>query len=124
MLDILVIEDDEQVRSILRTTLEHAGYDVAEAPDGEMGIRSLSRTPAALVITDIVMPNKEGLETIQDLRRDFPNVKIIAISGGGPFDTQQLPRTAFLLGVHRTFAKPLDWHGLLEAVRELVGEQS
>lgn len=117
---ILVIEDDEHVRSTLRTTLEHAGYDVEEAPDGETGLKLLRRTRADLGITDIVMPNKDGFEVIQEIRRDYRDVKIVAISGGGISDPQFLLHTATLLGVDRTFDKPLNWGELHEAVRELT----
>ena len=80
---ILIIDDDDQIRRVLRKTLERDGYDVADAPNGKEGIRLYRENPADLVITDIIMPEKEGIETIRELRRDFPEVKIIAISGGG-----------------------------------------
>ena len=79
---ILIIEDDEHVRGMLRKMLERIGYDVFDAPDGKEGLDFYRNTPVDLVITDILMPEKEGIQTIMELRREFPDVKIIAISGG------------------------------------------
>ena len=119
---ILVIDDDDQVRSLLRDMLELAGYQVVDAPNGKAGARLYRQSPTDLVITDIFMPEKEGLETIRELRQDFPEVKIIAISGGGRMgDFAYLP-AAEKFGALRTFVKPFDLHQLLSAVRELLGE--
>ncbi|MDY6987588.1 MAG: response regulator [Thermodesulfobacteriota bacterium] len=118
---ILVVDDDVQIREMLRQLLERAGYEVAEAPDGRQGIRLYRQEPADLVITDIIMPEKEGLETIRELRRDFPDVKILAISGGGRVLADEYLRLAKQFGAERTLAKPFDQKELLEAVHELVG---
>jgi DNA-binding response OmpR family regulator len=119
---ILIIDDNDQVRSLLREMLELGHYTVIEAPNGDIGARLFRQQPADLVITDIFMPEKEGLETIRELRRDFPDVKIIAISGGGSRgDLGYLP-TAKKLGAHRTFIKPFEMDELLSAVHELLGE--
>jgi CheY-like chemotaxis protein len=83
MLRILIIDDEDQFRSMLRRVLERASYEVVEAQDGNEGIQRCREAPMDLIITDILMPGKEGLETIMDLRREFSQVKIIAISGGG-----------------------------------------
>jgi CheY-like chemotaxis protein len=117
---ILVIDDNEQVRSVIREMLELAGYLVVDAPNGEVAARVIRQEPADLVITDIFMPEKEGLETIRELRRDFPDVKIIAISGGGRSgDFAYLP-AAKKFGAHRTFVKPFEMKEMLEAVKELL----
>ena len=121
MTRILVIEDDAIVRELLQEILAHAGYEVAEARDGKEGIRLYRNEPADLVITDLIMPEKEGIETIMELRRDFPQVKIIAISGGGHVSPAGYLEIASRLGVQRTFAKPFLPDEILEAVRELVG---
>ena len=117
---ILVIDDDDQIRSMLRRVLEHEGYAVEEAADGLEGERTYRENPADLVITDIVMPNKEGIETIKDLVQEFPDVKIIATSGGGRMRPQPYLEIAEALGVDRVFAKPFDIKELLAAVKELL----
>jgi CheY-like chemotaxis protein len=103
--------------------LEGAGYEVAEAPDGTQGIRLYRQQPCDLVITDIIMPEKEGLETIRELRRDFPDVKILAISGGGRIRPDEYLPLAKKFGAHRTLAKPFEQKELLEAVQELLEER-
>lgn len=117
---ILVIDDDAQVRVMLRWLLEGAGYEVVDAPDGQEGVRLFRQQPADLVITDIFMPEKDGLEVIQELTRDFPEVKIIAISGGGQTGKVDLLPHAEAFGALRTFQKPLDLRKLLNAVKELL----
>lgn len=118
---ILVIDDEDQVRSMLRMTLEDAGYEVEEAPDGEIGLGIFRKKPTDLIITDILMPEKEGIETILELRRDFPDTKIIAISGGGRFKS---PNTFLTMAEHfgadRSFVKPIAHKELLAAVKELT----
>ncbi len=117
---ILVIEDDVQVRQMLRQMLEREGYEVVDAPDGKEGIRLYRDEPADLIITDIIMPEKEGIGTIFELRRDFPDVKIIAISGGGRFvnknDCLDLCRAKGI----PAFSKPFDRKELLEAIQKLL----
>jgi CheY-like chemotaxis protein len=121
---ILLIDDDDQVRMMMRMTLEKEGYVVEEAPDGSVGIRLYREQPADLVITDIVMPEKEGMETIMTLKRDFPSVKIIAISGGGKIAPARYLDLAEQMGVQRTFSKPLDRSELLMAIREVLDAQT
>ncbi|MFC1592021.1 response regulator [Thermodesulfobacteriota bacterium] len=117
---ILVIEDDEQVRILLKKMLENAGYSVAEAPNGEIGITMYRENPQDLVITDLIMPEKEGIETIRELLSDNPGAKIIAISGGGSVDPEQYLHMAERLGVLKTFAKPFRREEILQAVQELI----
>ena len=113
---ILVIEDEHETRVALRQMLKRSGYEVLEASDGEAGLEVCSREPVNLVITDILMPGKEGLETIRELRQDFPDVRIIAISGSG----YRYLQMAEEFGAHRTFSKPFQWPKILEAVVELL----
>src|SRR5688572_234064 len=80
---ILVIDDDEQVRALLYEILDRAGFKVVEATNGVEGLKLYRAQPADLVITDLIMPEKEGVETILELRREFPDVRVVAISGGG-----------------------------------------
>jgi CheY-like chemotaxis protein len=126
MARILVIDDDETVRELLRFTFEQAGYEVVEASDGDMGMQRYREQPTDLIIMDIFMPEKGGLESIMELRRDFPDVKIIAISGGGTVGSgwptiDALP-LAKRLGALRTLAKPFHAQEMLEAVREALAE--
>ena len=117
---ILVIDDDFQVRAMLRQLLEGAGYAVIDAADGKQGIRLFREEPCDVIITDIIMPEKEGIETISELCRDFPEVNIIAISGGGRRPADEYLRLAKQTGAHYALAKPLDQKELLEAVQKLV----
>jgi DNA-binding response OmpR family regulator len=120
MARILVIDDEPEIRTILRQILEGAGYEVVDASNGWEGLRRYSEKPADLVITDLVMPEKEGIETIMELKRNFPGVKIIAISGGGHVGPDKYLSLAGGLGALRTFAKPFNIKELLTAVQELL----
>ena len=124
MAKILVIDDDDQVRLMLRHSLEENGYDVCTASDGKEGVRRYHEDPADLVITDIIMPEQEGIETIIELRRDFPGVKIIAISGGGRGNKQCYLDIAKRVGALSAFEKPIDRKELLDAVAGLIGHST
>jgi YesN/AraC family two-component response regulator len=102
--------------------LEREGYNVKEASDGELAIQAFRQKPADIVITDIIMPNKEGIETIMEIKRDFPNTKIIAISGGGQVNSVEYLDWAKKLGAQRTFTKPVERIELIEAVAELISD--
>ncbi len=118
---IILVEDDHQVRAMLRETLVQEGYEVAEAANGKEGVALFREHPADLVITDIIMPEQDGVETIHMLRRDCPSVKIIAISGGSPnIRGDYLLGTADALGAVRTFHKPVDVAQLLSSIEELL----
>jgi CheY-like chemotaxis protein len=114
---ILLIEDIRTERKIFKHWLEEAGCDVIEASDGNEGIALYRDNHPDLVITDIVMPEKEGIEMMIDLRKDFPDAKIFAISGAGKKPGEFLG-LAKHLGAMRTFVKPIDKRELLDAVRE------
>ena len=123
MARILVIDDDLQIREMLMQFFERDGYEVSVAPNGQAALELHRRIPADLIITDIFMPEKEGLETIMEFRRDFPAVKIIGISGGGRTErmgAEEYLKIATVLGAHKTFSKPFELAKLLEAVRELL----
>ena len=120
---ILVIDDDTALRQFIRDVLEDSGYSVEEQTDGALGLKAYQRQPADLVLTDIVMPNKEGLETIQGFRRLFPDVKIIAMSGGlssSHFDPLPL---ALQFGAKRTLKKPFLMNDLLDAILKTLNGQ-
>lgn len=118
---IMVIDDDDQMRVLLRQVMEWAGYEVVEAEDGREGMQIQRRQPADLVITDLIMPEQEGLETISLLRKEFPQTKIIAISGGGRIGPEAYLPAAQELGADRVFSKPFDVRELAGAVKELLG---
>jgi DNA-binding response OmpR family regulator len=112
---ILVIDDQEPVRALLRLALERAGHEVLEASNGRLGLALYRERSADLIITDIVMPEMNGLELMLELTRNFLNVKVIAISGG--LESEGSLNVAKLLGARQTFQKPLDMGELLSAVR-------
>ena len=121
MARILIMDDDVQVLAMLGQTLEREGYEVVTAANGEEGVRLYREDPSDLIITDLIMPEKEGLETIRELKRDFPDVKIIAIAGGGQIDPENYFPLAEKFGARRTFTKPVERKALLKAIRELIG---
>ncbi len=117
---ILVIDDDERVRDTLRLILTGAGHQVALARDGRVGLEAFSQLNPDLVITDILMPDKEGIETIADLRQRAAHVPIIAMSGGGRIGNMDFLAAAQHFGADRTFAKPFEPDQVLDAVSELL----
>ena len=119
---ILIIDDEPQIRSMLTLMLEREGYEVVEAPDGVDGIKIYRQNPADLIITDLIMPNKDGIGMIIDLKKEFPNVKIIAMSGGGLNKPDGYLKGAKKLGAACTLTKPIDREEMLEAVRETLKE--
>ena len=102
MARILLIDDEDAFRGMLRQVLEREGYQVEEAPDGLKGVQHYRAAPTDLIITDILMPGQEGLETIRRLREEHPEAKIIAISGGGRKGTLDFLPLAKRLGVQHT----------------------
>lgn len=121
MARILLIEDDAGARRVYRGMLESAGHQVVEAPDGREGIRLFRQSPADLIITDILMPHQDGVETIRELRRDYPELRIIAITGArGSYN--RLP-AANALGAGRTLTKPVSMEEMLRTVSEVLGER-
>ena len=120
MARILVIDDDPQVRAMLRQMLERAGYEVVDARDGKEAIKRYHEERVDLVITDLIMPEMEGIETIMELQRDNPDAKIIAISGGGRIGPESYLHIAEQLGALRTFAKPIEREEFLETVEEVL----
>ena len=117
---ILIIDDDDLIRHMLSEVLEREGYDVVTASDGKQGLRMFMENPADLVITDLVMPEKEGIEIIMELRQDFSELKIIAISGGGTVGGGQYLEVAGKLGANRILGKPLKLRQLVTIVRDLL----
>ncbi len=124
MVRILVVDDEVKVRAAVRMMLEEAGFEVVEAKDGKEAVKSYRAQPAALILCDLFMPGKDGLETIQELRHEFPAIKIIAISGGGFKGSVDLLPTARNLGAAEVLYKPADQASLLAAVQRLLGTLS
>jgi DNA-binding response OmpR family regulator len=118
---ILLVEDEDDLRGILRIFLEKMGYAVSEARNGKEGIGIFNKEAIDLVISDLMMPEKEGLETIRELKRSNPHVKIIAISGGGRSDARDNLKMAKLFGATVALPKPFPLHDLAKAVKDLVG---
>jgi DNA-binding response OmpR family regulator len=117
---ILLIEDDDNVRKMLRRTLVAAGYDVQDAANGALGIEYYLHQRSDVVITDIVRPDREGLETIRELRRLHAGVKIIAMSGGGRGSSQDYLKLAHQFGALRTLSKPFSGDEILTVVAEVL----
>ena len=115
MATILIIDDEETIRALLRTTLEAAGHEVMGATNGRIGLALYRQRPADLVITDILMPEMNGLDLLLELTREFLHAKVIAISGAG--GEEKYLDVAKLLGARRTFQKPFSLPQLLDAVR-------
>jgi DNA-binding response OmpR family regulator len=105
---------------MLRQVLERAGYEVIEARDGEEGVRYFHAFAIDLVITDVLMPGKRGLDAIIELRSKVPDVKIIAISGGGYLGDLSFLEAAKQVGARSALQKPFELRELLEAVREAI----
>jgi CheY-like chemotaxis protein len=120
MARILVVDDEAQMREVLCQALERRGHTVAQANDGREAMQRLAEQQPDLVITDLVMPEMEGIETIQALRRKCPGIPIIAISGGGRLEPENYLTMAGQIGADRTFAKPFRMEEIVAAVRELT----
>ena len=118
MARILVIDDEADLRELLDQTLRSLGHSVVLATNGKEGLKLHRANPVQLVITDIFMPEKEGLETIRDFRREFPGVVLIAMSG-----RPDLANALFLaqqLGAYRVLEKPFDRQDLLAAIADAL----
>ena len=118
---VLVIDDDQDFRDLVLRWFRNYGIEAAGAANGAQGLALQRARPAAVIVTDIFMPEMEGIETINDLRREFPEARIIAMSGRDPrmkFDVFGVARE---VGAARTFKKPFRFEELVAAVRELAG---
>lgn len=119
---ILVIDDDRQLRLMLDAMLKSAGYEVKAVEDGSLALGAVREFKPDLVITDLFMPEKEGLQTITELRCEAPKLKIMAISGGTPLSSMDFLGVAKKMGAQKTLAKPFVRQDLLTAVAELIGD--
>jgi DNA-binding response OmpR family regulator len=124
MAKIYVFDDEPSILLMIKKMLEKAGYEVDIALNGKEGMELFKKNVPDLLITDIIMPEKEGLETILELRNKFPELKIIAISGGGRISPSGYLPGAKLLGANMVFEKPLVQKEFLQAVSLLLNETS
>jgi YesN/AraC family two-component response regulator len=122
MTAVLIIDDEFAFRALVREVLEGAGFEVYEARDGEEGIEHVKNQIIDLVVTDIYMPRKGGLETILEIRKIRQEVKIIAVSGGGMFSPEASLKTAKFRGADHVLTKPLQLDKLLSLVEEILGK--
>ena len=107
MARILVVDDDEAVREFLRIVIEQGGHEVVEAENGAVGLRVLAAQLVDLVLCDIFMPEMDGLETIREMRKIEPDLKIIAMSGGSLDIREDFLESATFFGACDTFEKPI-----------------
>jgi CheY-like chemotaxis protein len=124
MASVLVADDEFEMRQMLREALERRGYTVDEAADGRETLLRFAQQQPDLVITDLIMPEREGIETIRTLRKECPTIPIIAISCGGRVAPDDYLSLAGQMGADRTFAKPFRLDEILNAVRELTTKKS
>ena len=117
---ILIIDDEPHILLMLKKMLEKAGYETDIASNGMEGLQLFSKYPADLVITDIIMPEKEGLETIREMKRLQSGLRIIAMSGGGKISADNYLHTATIFGASRVLEKPFTQQQMLEAVNGLL----
>ena len=113
---ILIIDDEQPIRSVLRRVLERAGHEVGEADDGQAGLKQIAASSFDLVVTDIVMPTMEGVEFIFQVHREQPDLKVIAMSGGGRVAPKEYLNMARAAGAVSVLAKPFTIEALLAAV--------
>jgi CheY-like chemotaxis protein len=123
MARILVIDDDAGMRTVIGQALKEAGHEVVLAPDGKEGMKEHHVKPVDLIITDLFMPEQDGLETIIALKKQFPNIPVIAISGGNILSTDMLS-VARALGADGILEKPFTSKSLLSAVEKVLKAES
>lgn len=122
MVRILVIDDEPSVLDVLRKILQFEGYEVITAANGEEGLALFRQFPCDLVITDMVMPVKDGLQTILDLRKEKPDIPVVAMSGGGTISKERYLVIAGYLDRVITISKPFSVESITEAVTKLLFE--
>ncbi|MCP4678338.1 MAG: response regulator [Deltaproteobacteria bacterium] len=120
MATILIVDDDDMMRDMLLQMMETDGHSAMGAADGKKAIGLLENNVFELVVTDLIMPEKEGLETIRYLKKNHPHIPIIAISGGTKMDPESYLGIAKMLGAKYTFTKPIDRAAFLAAIKECV----
>jgi two-component system, chemotaxis family, chemotaxis protein CheY len=117
---VLVMDDEDELRGVLVRALERARHEAFEVEDGAAGLRVVKARPLDLVVTDLVMPEMDGLEFIRELGRLRPGTRVIAISGGGIWDKESLLAVAGMLGALKTLSKPFELADFLALVDEVL----
>jgi len=120
MTDVLVIDDDMQIRELISAMLEKEGFSVLKAENGIEAIEICNKNHVDLVITDIIMPRKGGMKTILEVKNSYPDVGIIAMSGGGHLEAKEYLKHAIQLGANATLEKPFLKQDLLNLVNKVV----
>ena len=120
MATVLLIDDDDALRGTMRRILERAGHEVLEAADGREGVALFRRRGADVVVTDLIMPEQEGIETILQLKEEFPSARVLAVSGGGVVGPGGPLGDAALFGADATLAKPFGVADFQSAVERLL----
>ena len=120
MASILVIDDEDEVRYAIRAVLEDQGHSISEAGTGRAGLEAIDSQPYDLVICDIIMPDKEGIETIVEIKQRLPDQKIVAISGGGRIKKEDYLAVAAAVGATYTVSKPFDADTLTDMVNAIL----
>lgn len=118
---LLVVDDNEDMRQSMKRLLEHFGYEVRVAANGRLALEMQRKQPSDVMITDIFMPETDGLETINQFREAFPGIKIIAMSGGGASLEADYLSTASVVGADAVLRKPFSKESLLQALEKLTG---
>lgn len=120
---ILIIDDDTRIRNLFRMWLEREGFEVFEAENGMEGVKVQRTKLMDLIICDLIMPVQEGIETITQIKSEYPDVGIIAISGGGKIGPDSYLSVAEHLGAWRVFTKPVDMRLMMATIKEWGGSQ-
>lgn len=120
MTRILVIDDQPAMRTAVRRILESAGYEVTEEPDGHVALRHFAGDPTDLVITDVFMPNMDGIDFVHRVKGAFPEARIIVMSGGGMLSSEVVLTDARISGADATLPKPFQPAELLDTVRRVL----
>jgi CheY-like chemotaxis protein len=120
MAQILLVDDDIQIRRLLENILATEGHRVQSAGDGAEALHMVHETAFDMMVTDLVMPEKEGLEIIREVRREFPLIKIIAMTGGGYGSPSEYLALARAFGVEKTLLKPFSRDDIITAVSQVL----
>ena len=120
---ILVIDDNDEFKKMTCEILKSEGYEVLSASSGKDGVKLCRGQPVDLIVTDLLMPDMDGIETIRELRSTSPDSKVIVVSGGGTAGSgdEYLESVQVMFDIKHTFSKPFDMDQFLQAVKELVG---
>jgi len=120
MAKILVIDDDPECVALLQIAFEKTGHTVFSTSDGMSGLKKACEEFFDLIITDVLMPEKDGLELMLELRRHKPDVKVIAISGGGVLHAEDCLKMAKVFGAQQVMRKPFDINRMLQVAQEMI----